>query len=640
MKDSIILNRNAQISRPPLLELEEESFRFDQSMPIWEGRFGDNSWPFYKSTDRKFAGKTTSAIVWHDFEFGQGSLHGHWRSKQHKHSYCLTQSIINDLKTAAAIYALYPRLLKNSKNSSEHIDPMTVKGRIDKLASFLSFVIVYIRESRGVEVTELSEIEFSDIKECVIAYGGRGDHLNRALRLISDPYVQLKLSSKLQWSIVDIDSKSIYWPPSPDRGGFQPLNNEQFSFLIKRCSKYIAEFKILMGMDIRDEYINTDELIDIKTKYPNFVYGFEEYFNLKTESNNDKYRKYINKFGYGAKDVGELISNAHSASMLIILLLTAMRRSEVANIEPNNLVKINGYSFIVSYLEKKRKISVKDQWLATELTVDAYEILNMLCENSGDKYIFTTYNYKMSYGETGGYTLPRINEKLKEWIESIDDQNYFKNWRFHIHQCRESLVYQLARHEVKLPFISMQVKHFSSRLSIIPNDITAGYGNYKKDILNDVQGKIAHAREDAILEIYGEGAALAGGGAKELVERIDAFFAGMKLHGASRIQYLKKFAHSGARLFPTSIGSCLKGMSNLSDGSQPPCFGDYQCSPDCQSHILSKSGCETIEIRKNQALKRAESEADPNQKSLMLGLASQLDSHLRILASDRISDLV
>ena len=80
---------------------------------------------------------------------------------------------------------------------------------------------------------------------------------------------------------------------------------------------------------------------------------------------------------------------------------------------------------------------------------------------------------------------------------------------------------------------------------------------------------------------------------------------------------------------PTSIGNCTKNFMSINDGDQPPpCFGDYQCDPDCPSHVITK-GCVTVlEMRKEHANAEAQKETNADYKKLWIGLAEKLDGHI------------
>ena len=158
----------------------------------------------------------------------------------------------------------------------------------------------------------------------------------------------------------------------------------------------------------------------------------------------------------------------------------------------------------------------------------------------------------------------------------------------------------------------------------MPNSVTAGYGKYREQLLVSVSNRIADARENALLEVYGEEAKLAGGGGHKHKARIDTFFSGLGIFGEERIQYIKEMARRGVKLMPTSIGSCTKNFwVSAEDNKLPPCYGDFQCDPDCSNHIITERSSRALAARKEHALAEAENEKNPSYKVIWMGLAEK-----------------
>ena len=234
------------------------------------------------------------------------------------------------------------------------------------------------------------------------------------------------------------------------------------------------------------------------------------------------------------------------------------------------------------------------------------------------------------------YTSGGLRTTLKRWVTKIDNDGIFEDWTFSPHQLRETLVYQLAKAEVGLPFISMQLKHFSHRFKSIPNNVTAGYGEYKKNLLSDIAERTPIARENALLEIYGENSNFAGGAADAHKARIDSFFSGMGLFGESREQYIKHLAMKGVEIMPTSIGGCTKNFIKKDDETKqpPPCYGDYQCDPDCENHLISPSCKPALESRYELAEQKSKTAKDKDAEQIWKGLSNNLKKHLDKLRID------
>jgi hypothetical protein len=265
--------------------------------------------------------------------------------------------------------------------------------------------------------------------------------------------------------------------------------------------------------------------------------------------------------------------------------------------------------------------------LAIDIVRDAYDLLSYFCRFTGNKYLISS-PFKRFAVACRGYSGGALNTKLCRWLSRINVSEKYSGWKFSVHQCRETLVAQLANQQVKLPFISMQLKHFHSRFNSMPNDITAGYGNYRSQLMKSVATRLPNAREFMVRDLYGENAKFAGGGAEAHKARIDAFFAGAGLYGEDREQYLEMVARRSSRFQPTSIGGCVKNFDLPIRDEAPPCFGDYECDPDCESHVITERGGLALRARRTHALSQAHNETNPQFKVIWMGLADKLGRHV------------
>ena len=276
-------------------------------------------------------------------------------------------------------------------------------------------------------------------------------------------------------------------------------------------------------------------------------------------------------------------------------------------------------------------------WLAVDITRDAYDILSFACQRTGSRYLFSSPF--PGYVKSGlGYRGASLKTKFSRWIKRNDTEGIFSGWTFSVHQCRETLVYQLAKQEVGMPFISMQLKHFHSQFNSMPNAVTAGYGQYRAQLMASVAGRIAEAGECALLDVYGEGAKFAGGGGEAHKARIDAFFSGLGLFGQGRVEYIRAMAKRGAKLMPTSIGNCTKNFVSDTDNRPPPCYGDYLCDSDCPNHVITDRCARALTARRQHALEQAQRETNMDVRGIWLALASRLDQHVHKLDPEMAYD--
>jgi integrase len=619
---------------PSLNELIEGSAVFSKNMPVWEGRYGDNVWPMLKSDSPLFQGVASSAIVWSDFVEGRGATFGHANSKQRtRYKYCLTSQMVADLKVAAVIHGYYPTLLKNARVAHDAVDPKTVKARIEDLAKIFSAAVAKSVE-RGFSLNRLQDLSFSLLKEVISEHPGRGAHLKRALKLISAPVIQKNISGPLQWHLVDIEKSSISWPETKNGDGIDTLPDAYFLAIQDYCLKSIRDFKAAIGIPLLCSEAEPHEartLIKLGLSRP----AIEALLQEQPKGGAERAR-FRSRFDVTAESIEEVIIDAQCAAIMLLLLFTGMRRTETQFLLDGSLVYQHGYWFIRSKVVKQRKkdIPISEGWLAIDIVRDAYEVLSYFCGYTKHKFLLSSPFVRFSVGHRG-YALSSLSSKLKRWLKRINVDEAYSDWTFSVHQCRETLVAQLANQQVKLPFISMQLKHFHRRFDSMPNEVTAGYGNYRSQLIASVTTRLPMAREFMMRDLYGENAKFAGGGAETHKARIDAFFAGMGLHGAAREQYIQMLARRSSRFQPTSIGGCVKNFDLPQEDEAPPCYGDYECDPDCQSHVITERGGMALRARHNHAVLKANNESHPQFKVIWLGLADKLGRHVDKLDGER-----
>lgn len=601
---------------------------FHDEMPIWLGRFGDGVWPFVEPDSPLYVGEASSSIVWRDFIDGKGATFGHPSSiTKSKYEHCLTPSIVGDLKVAAVIYANFPSLIRHARRSKGKVDPKTVKGRIDELGRFFSVLIRYARREAGVYISELSQISFALLQQVISLYPGRSDHLKRALKLISDPVVQKNISQPLQWGLVDVEKHSTSWRESNAPGGIATLSDAQFLFILNHCKLAMVRFKEMAGIEILD-----GECRSLADSERGKVGGgksrnvLDEFYLTTGFQNGGVEFKEANNIALS--EVHEVVSDGHISAMCVILLFTGMRLSDTAYLKRDCLDFRKGYWFLASKEIKRRPkdTPICDDWLAIDIVRDAYEILMAVTRKTDCEYLFSSPF--LGYAAVTGYRQSALNIKFNRWLKRIDVNGLFRDWTFSVHQCRETLVSQLAKQRVGMPFISMQLKHFHSQFNSMPNAVTAGYGQYREQLMASVEGRMAEARESALLDLYGEDAKFAGGGGAAHKARIDTFFAGLGLYGEGRVQYIKEMARRGVKLMPTSIGNCGKNFAIPAEDGPPPCYGDYQCDPECHSHVITARAGTALLARKAHALAEAERETDIKYRKVWWGMVETLDGHI------------
>lgn len=305
---------------------------------IWYSTFGDSIWVYELSDSPTFKGERKSSINWDGFD----SQKKHHASK---YEYCLTRKMIQEIKIAAYIYSHFPKFFRGSRTKKTNIDGKTVHGRIIELAKIGSY-FVRIGNENGSTIESFSDVSFEMLKLYASSIGGRPSHLKRALRLLAEEAVQKNLPTKLQFSLNDINSKSLNWGKETERRGIPTLSDSQFLFLLSRCKRAIAEFKIASGFEIHDKDITDSARPEITRKCRNIRRPLENYlWNKSSLGTKNLTKQYRIDYGYSPGEITELYKEAHKASMLIILLLTGMRDSETSYLTVNSLEFSDGIKY-------------------------------------------------------------------------------------------------------------------------------------------------------------------------------------------------------------------------------------------------------------------------------------------------------
>ncbi|WP_186161980.1 site-specific integrase [Burkholderia gladioli] len=612
---------------PSQSEIEVGHATFRDDLPVWFGHFGDDSWSCREKSSPDYLGDIAMSIMWSDFYEGRGPRA---RSIAHltNRDFCLTFEIVHDFKIAAYIHGHFPILISGARRKLEKLDPVTVRGRILELAHFFSLVMMNAELRGHPPITRLGDISLQLVIDTIYEYPGRAEHLRRALRLISDPVVQKNLSAPLQWTLVDIDKTSIKWAKSEPRDGAGPLTDAQFLFLLNHSIAAIAQFKKLAAIEIHDIECRA---VANKAKGPLCP---PNSIDLSPSLNNATDADFHEKFGVPKFDAKFIIAEAHTSAMLVILLLSGMRISASRRLVRGCLVEEQGYWFLKSneVKQKPKDAPAAEGWLAIDITRDAYDVLMFTSERTGNNYLFSTPHTNQNR-TNASYRSGTLDMKYNRWIQLIDEQRLFEGFSFGVHQCRETLVAQLANQGVRLPFISMQLKHFHSQFHLMPNPVTAGYGNYRRELMTSVTNRLAQANENALSDVYGEHAKFAGGGAAAHKARIDTFFSGMGLFGKDRELYISDMARRGINIMSTSIGVCTQNFL-VPREDKPPCYGDFSCQPSCSSHVMTQRAATVLRGRRAHAAAQADQEKHPGFKVIYLGLVKELDAHIDSLKDE------
>ena len=85
------------------------------------------------------------------------------------------------------------------------------------------------------------------------------------------------------------------------------------------------------------------------------------------------------------------------------------------------------------------------------------------------------------------------------------------------------------------------------------------------------------------------------------------------------------------RQVSNQVGGCTRNFEIPVEATAPPCYGDFECDPDCDSHVITKRGAQALVARRDHALIQAQRESSKEYKVIWMSLAAKLEGHVRKL---------
>lgn len=622
------------------------SFPFNPDIPVSrKSRFGDPVWDWTEEHNARFkvVGSYKLKFDWDAVTIGRAACQDAvlLRTNQ-KFVAVLPEEIVEDIRRAIFIYAMFPSLVPTRGTQiKEGKKAITIVMLINFAVTFFSHLYLQNLLHNGTaRIRKLSEIKIRDIQKAADTYPYRSDRIMGMLRLFSNEYVQSNLKyGQLQWSRLDL--KNIKWKAKKEAKNLETLPDLLFRLLSNKSCDLVGSFLFLMDVELRDSQAGVAVRDGYRLKWPNFISMFESYvkrlrFSKGKDTNAIRAHTdlFERRFGCQPEEFRDFLLLVQCAAQVIILLYTAMRYSEAASIKTGCLVGRNGVHLIKSTLIKGRRTNLpldEDEWVAIDIVQDAVRCLEELSRCTSNSFLFGSFE-KVKVGEKENpVTNGGLNQRLNQYLDRIDTEHKWLEWELSAHQFRHGLVYQLAKAEVGIPYITRQLHQFHSRLmegSYKSNDTSTIYGMQRQRIVENITGM--NAMKDAKLQIvramYGEGRKFAGGGAAIHVERTEAFFAGLGLYGETRESYINKFTESGGTLIKTGVGWCTRNHvdPNSLKEDPPPCIGDLNCNPYvCKHSVVPESRAADVIDQYRNAIKKLNS---PDQAFLRKHWEAERDS--------------
>lgn len=611
--------------------LESGSFIFHPDLPVSKKScFGDSKWDWSASEylRLKVLNKGKLLIDWDQFTVGitaRASL----RTCNQLFIPQLPEEIIEDLKRAFFIIACFPSLLRGERRRP--MKPSSLVGVIRVCVNFLSYLYLEnLLPNRLVRIKKLADISVADIQRSINTYPYHLNHLKGILMLLASEVVQINLiHGRLQWNRVDV--RALHWPPEKEGENVPTLPDQLFAFLSSSSANLISEFHLLLGNETRDAKTEPSDRGARSIRWPRFKEMYESYVTRReikrTKGSGwvtSHTKPFIQEFGVQPKAVREFLFDVQTAAFHIVLLYTGMRYSEAASFRTGCLTVRDGVTLIKSTLIKNVPSNLpidQDEWVAIAIVQDAVRALEEISRCTFNKFLFGNFDTIRVGQDENPISNGGLTERLNQHLKKIDKQGVWNDWQLSPHQYRHGLIYQLARAEVGIPYITRQLKHYHSLLSERTykiNPTSTIYGMQRQQLVSNATGlrALRNANVEVAMDLYGEGRRFAGGGAAPHVERTEAFFRGIGLEGKAREKYIEKLSESGGTEIRTGVGVCLRNHVDPEKlrEAPPPCIGDLNCNPhSCVYSVVPEGRKADVIARYRYAAKQLGS---PDQRHL------------------------
>lgn len=561
-----------------LRELLEGYFAFRPELPVTNNsRYGDDMWDWQDPSNPRLRIYTT-----YNLTIGWLKL---------KAEFDLSDEIVADLKKFAFLRVHYsPQIFPTSKKNAK---PSTITQEIRSIAAFVS----HLRNKMSVDgqhlINNLSDIEVEDLKEALSTWSGNHEVPRCVLKFLGSPALGNILScGAVKWNIQDVNT--LKW--NIVRGEpCERLPSELFRLLSDSATSDVKHF--LQALEIKQAdstQISDGENVYLSTR-EDFKELFEEYRRARIALRQDPDGNGMNTYyrikraqsAHGMRLVADLVERARKAAMLIITMYTAGRLSEVTLLNPGCLRREGEQWVILGTLIKHEDLNKpvnQDKWVAIPIMRDAVRVLEEICPLTGSEYLFHGVRKHPNHK---AMTSQNLAARLTSYLRLIDTRQRWKKWSLHPQQFRSSLVFELRKAGLGLPFITFQLKHAYYAMNYRINNVTLGYGGIGQEACLK---EIHSANYEALRDVYHPDSPVAGGGADEHRKRRAAYFQGTALHGVNPDEVLQQLAKIGG-IPMTDVGPalCLGQRKVVIDGvkTDPPCIGSLRCNPvRCPNGII------------------------------------------------------
>lgn len=609
MKKSVI--------KEELQTIIEVGLDFKESLPISKKSvFGSEIWDWDDESNPRLKGYCISQIKIN------------WSSLIERHD--LTFQMIEDLKKYAFLRLNYSTFVFPKSQKNAH--PATIVNEVTAAARFFSHLRKELSVGDQSVINHLSDIEVQDLRFCLATYPVHTSTLMAVLTNFGSRVFNKNLGSgSLKWNPEDIST--LPWREGR-RAPYERIPDKLFCLLSKNATADVKQFLEAFGIELHDRTEKEYEANRFLQAFPDFATIFDRFINYANASDHKNGKFYYEKLvrnmdeSIDAKELLDLIDRARIAAQIIIMMYTGARKSELVAFKVNCLHQKEDIWVMVGTVVKGQNISAaveKDEWVAVPIVRDAVRVLEQTAKINNSKLLFQEL-YTLN-NSIFSITSTVISNNIKLYIGLIDDKKEWENVNIHAHRFRNSLIFEMRKAGLGLPFITYQLKHAYNSLNYSINNSSIEYGGIKSTA---VEKAIDDANLMALREIYHPDSPIAGGGAEIIKERRAAYFQGMVHLGMTIDDILLHLAREGAMpLTDVGLAYCQGKTKIMKDGikTDPPCIGSLRCNPvSCSNAVVTKHKLPMWKRALSENNKRIQDPAFAYAHHELLGAAEEIKS--------------
>lgn len=458
-------------------------------------------------------------------------------------------------------------------------------------------------------IGSLAQLDPADLAAAAARHSGRSHFdIRRGLRIVFSQQAAKALGVTL--AVTQQDIKRLSFPSSTKpavssaNAGGSYFPDELFSALSDAATSRVLDFLTRLNIPCEDTSCHPFNAPSEIEAIPDFPKGFEIYEQWRrtnkrvpiSSRSEGALREDLRKAGVRMGAMNNYLSEVNTAAQCVIALYSGARFSELTSLKVGCLSSRDNVPCIIGrqFKTKSDNNLADDSWIAVPAVADAVHALEALARIKNKTYLFSSLETAKGDGLRGSdlsYTCTGFINSLRIFISAAGLAELFSNNRVNTHVFRHSLIRQMIKVKLGLPYISYHMKHLHSRLVRLPSDVTLAYGNAARLLQSTTAGiHLDEIRREFARKLYDPDSLVQGGAARQFHERRKAYFEGMVGSGLTKEEIIADLAATfGSAFVNVGLGYCTGRRGDSSDAEAPPCIGSLRCNPSrCANAIITK----------------------------------------------------